>query len=68
MARYYRERRKTLWEVGRMRCVLIALKNPTLYAVHVFDGDSPICMEHCQSGDEAAAVAEEFRVALNALP
>jgi hypothetical protein len=40
--------------------VLITTKNPETFAVHVFHGDSPVCMERCASADEAAVLAERF--------
>jgi len=39
---------------------LIATKGPTSLAVHVFDGDSAVCMERCKDADEAAVLAERM--------
>ena len=40
--------------------MLITTKNPETFAVHVFHGDSPVCMERCAGADEAAVLAERF--------
>jgi hypothetical protein len=40
--------------------VLITTKNPDTLTVHVFNGDSPVCMERCADADEAAVLAERF--------
>jgi len=51
----------TLWESGSLRCFVIKTKGPiTDLEVHVFDGDSPICMERCDNADEAAILAERM--------
>jgi hypothetical protein len=49
------------WVSGSLRCVLITTKRPTSFAVHVFDGDSPVCMERCKDAVEAAVVAEQLK-------
>jgi hypothetical protein len=56
-----RPHNQKLWESGALRCVLIATKNPETFTVHVFHGDSPVCMERCENADDAAVVAERLR-------
>jgi len=41
--------------------VLITTKGPASFAVHVFHGDSPVCMERCDNAADAAVRAERFR-------
>ena len=50
-----------MWESGSLRCVLITTKNPETFAVHVFHGDSPVCVERCEDADEAAVIAQRLR-------
>jgi len=54
-------RRETLWELGSLRCVLITTKSPASFAVHVFHGDSPVCMERCENAADATVVSERLR-------
>lgn len=53
-------RRHTFWASGSLRCVLITTKRPPSSAVHLFDGDSPACLEPCDNADEAAVLAERM--------
>jgi hypothetical protein len=53
--------RQTLWESGSLRCISMATKGHTSFAVYVFNGDSLACMEPCNSADEAAVLAERMR-------
>jgi hypothetical protein len=57
--RFSRER-QTFWVSGSLRCILIATKGPSSFAVHVFHGDSPVCMEPCNNADEAAILADRM--------
>jgi len=51
----------TLWESGSLRCVAIKTKGPIAdLEIHVFNGDSQICMERCDNADEAGVLAERM--------
>jgi hypothetical protein len=51
---------QTLWTSGTLRCVFIPMKPPAPSAVHVFDGDSPVCLEDCKDAADAAIVAKRL--------
>jgi hypothetical protein len=53
-------RRQTFWESGSLRCISIATKAPTSFAVYVFHGDNSLCMEPCNNTDEATILAQRM--------
>ena len=55
-----RNHHQSMWESGSLRCVLITTKNPETFAVHVFHGDSPVCVERCADAEEALKIAQHF--------